>query len=478
MSSRIIVLGTMNRNRFTDKIFRCHFHSYRFEQMSDFVHLHTHTIFSPLDGVASPTEYFNICKERGYPAIAITEHGNMASVPDCYWASQKTGVKYIAGSEIYYNDYEEERKRLEKSGKTTNQMDEDEKQKYARHRHLTVLCKNMTGYKNLLQIKTEASEHNFFRKPRASLDIIRKHADGLIILSGCMNGPISFEIMQHIHKKNLGVHSEEFLNHYIQNAVSLAKHYKDIMGDDFYIELQMPGIDGDVMLFKWLLSIAKSLDIKCVLTNDAHYIESKDYNLQRIMMAVDQGVTVDSDELFISDSTNGFFKTRDELRNTFTESFESKDSTMEDFEAACDHALEIAEKCESFKPDTSSKLPQIEDADNVLRSLVAKALRDTGLGNKKEYIDRAKFELNRIIEKEFSSYFLICRDLVLQSTKKMGMPVGPRGSAGGSLVCYLIGIHEINPIEFNLSFDRFLSSSRGGKMLQANMEDDELIEEL
>ena len=233
----------------------------------------------------------------------------------------------------------------------------------------------------------------------------------------------------------------------------------------------MPGIENDVLLLQLLLQIAHDLKINHVITNDSHYIEEKDYNLQRIMMAIDQNTTIDDDNLFISDSSSGYFKTRDELRKTFLESYADNNTTVDDFEIACDNTLRIAEKCNSYQPDMNSKLPQIEDANNKLTTLVAQALKEKQFGT--EYIERAKFELSRIIEKNFASYFLICRDIVLQSTQELGMPVGPRGSAGGSLVCYLIGIHSIDPIKFQLDFDRFLSSSRGGTMLQVNMKEDE-----
>ena len=444
--------------------------------MNGFVHLHTHSLFSTLDGVASPADYFQVAAERKYPALAITEHGNLASVPDAYFASLQTGVKYICGSELYYNDDEPKRKlMMEEQGISSHKMSDDDKRRYSHNRHLLVLCKNMDGYRNLLKLK-ELSYEGFFRKPRASSDMVSKCKDGLIICSGCMNGPISFELLQNIEKQNKGGYSDELCNKYYNNAIEIATKYKNLLGEDFYIELQMPGIENDVKLFELLLKISKDVGIKCVLTNDAHYIQEKDYRIQRIMMAIDQDLTIDSPDLFITDSKSGYFKTRDELEKTFKDKYTSKSVTLVDFNRVCDNTLEIADKCESFKPDLSLKLPQIDDADNTLTRLVAGGLKEKGKAGNKEYIDRAKHELERIKEKEFSSYFLICRDLVMQS-KKLGMPVGPRGSAGGSLVCYLIGIHDIDAVYWKTSFDRMLSTSRGGKLLQVNMDNDKLIEE-
>jgi len=442
--------------------------------MSDFVHLHCHSTFSPLDGVATPFEYFEECGKRGYIAHAITEHGNMASVPDSYWASKEFGVKYIPGCELYYNDYEEKRRELESKGIKVRSMEDGiEKSRMTKQRHVTVLCKSMSGYRNLLSIRKKSYDFIYF-KPRANIRLLNEHKEGLIILSGCYNGPLSFEVRSFLETED---------EKYWQKAIKTAKMFKMTFRDDFYIELQMPGIENDVKLFSKLHELANELKIKTVITNDAHYIKENDYNLQRIMMSIDQDLPFNSDGLFISKSTSGYFKTRDELRETFKNGHVIGDEklpsyneevSIKDFEKACDATLEIAEKCEEFNPDTSTKLPIIKNEEKELLKLVAIGLKEKGLENNKTYKDRIKFEMSRIIDKEFCSYFLICRDLVRKSTVDLGMPVGPRGSAGGSLVCYLIGIHEIDPIEWDLSFDRFLSSSRGGKMLRVDLESDDL----
>lgn len=442
--------------------------------MSDFIHLHTHTLFSPLDGVASPKEYFEECYNRGYTALALTEHGNMASVPDGYWDSQEFGVKFIPGCELYYNDHEKKRQELVKKGiKIKKECDEKIQIRLLKHRHLTVLCKNMEGYKNLLSIRKKSYDYFFF-KPRANIELLKENKDGLIVLSGCMNGPISFEL-----RRFTETNEEKFK----KNATSIARKFKEIFAEDFYIELQMPGVEGDVALFSELFKLSQELKIETVLTNDAHYIKQDDYNIQRIMMSIEQDLPFNSPDLFISGSTSGYFKTREDLKHTFEHGNESDgeqtpymgEASASDFEKACDNTLVIADKCDKFKPNIDTKLPTIENDEEKLLKLVAVGLKEKGLANNKIYKDRVKFEMKRIIEKEFCSYFLICRDLVRKSTIDLGMPVGPRGSAGGSLVCYLIGIHEIDPIKWDLSFDRFLSSSRGGKMLRVNMDKDEEI---
>jgi DNA polymerase-3 subunit alpha len=444
--------------------------------MSDFVHLHSHSIYSALDGVATPREYFEECAKRQYPAHALTEHGNMASVPDAYWASQDTGVKYIPGCELYYNDQELQRRQLEADGtKMKDIEDEILKNRLMRQRHLLVLCKTTDGYRNLLDIKKKSYDF-FYRKPRTNFKLLYENRQDLIILSGCMNGPMSFELRNYIQTEDVK---------YKEKAIKIAKTFHKVFKEDFYVELQMPGVEQDAQLFHELQHIADDLKIKTVMTNDSHYITEEDYNLQRIMMSIEQDLPFDSPDLFISKSRNGFLKSRNDLRRTFEQGHKVGDEILppyntdgiglKEFESACDTTLEIADKCDTFKPDTSTKLPIMENEKDQLWKLVCKGLIEKGLNDDKRYKDRIKFEMDRIIDKEFSSYFLICRDLVQKSTMELNMPVGPRGSAGGSLVCYLIGIHDIDPIKWDLSFDRFLSNSRGGKMLRVNMDDDKEV---
>ena len=228
---------------------------------SEFVHLHNHTLFSMLDGVAQPEQYFEACVEREWPAFAITEHGVLNSVPDAYWSAKKLGVKYIVGCEIYYNDYEPMRRELESKGSKITQIraeDEELAMRISRNRHLTVLCKNMTGYENLLKINMEAWEHGFYYRPRVWFDLLAKYSEGLIVLSGCMNGPVSHELR---HGNNLS-------SGYVTGAIDYVKRFRDVFGDDYYIELQMPGIEGDIKVMQQLAIIAEKLKIKPIVSND------------------------------------------------------------------------------------------------------------------------------------------------------------------------------------------------------------------
>lgn len=443
-----------------------------YDGANDFVHLHGHTIYSTLDGVATPEELFSTCQERGWPALAVTEHGNMASVPDNYFAAQKYGIQYIPGCEIYFNDYELVRQGLVEKDVSLKDIENKLMQsRIRRNRHLTVLVKNEVGFHNLIELTTQAHKTGYYYKPRIWFDKLAEYSEGLIILSGCLNGPISYEI----DHNNL---EDKFK----KGAIDYIKKFKEVWGDDYYIELQMPCLENkeDFRVFWKLAEIADHFGIKPVITNDYHYLNREDFQLQKLMMAIAQDTTVDDPNLFHVNSDEQFLKTRGQLFNTFDSNEYSEVVDNSFFELACDTTLEIAEKCKGFEPDTSPKSPSIEDADRKLEEMVMNSLKEKGLYNcdKKALIDnkmvtykeQAEIELKRFRDKEFSSYFLITADLIKYS-KDNGWPVGPRGSVGGSLVCYLLGIHDLDPLAWGgLSFNRFLSPARGGVLLNLELE--------
>lgn len=456
---------------------------------TEFVHLHNHTVYSALDGVSTPEQYAEQCAARGYPAMSATEHGHMASVPDMYLAFKKAGVKYIPGCEIYFNDYEPARQKLVKKGVKIRSLDwRKENQELAarlfRNRHLTVLCKNETGFHNLIKLTTQAYETGLYGLGRMQFnriwfDKLCEYKEGLMILSGCLNGPVCHELRYKELKDREGnVISERSNKERARDAIGWVKKFKDVFGDDYRIELQMPGIPEDDKVFRWLISIADDFKIPLVLANDCHYLRRKDFMLQKIMMAVAQDTTVDSPDLFHVNSDEQYMKTRAELWTQFKNGGYDKGIPDSVFEQMCDNTLEVADQCQAFNVDTSPKIPEIDDEDNELRKMVALELHRRGLdkvdrkfiidGQEVTYVEQAKIELNRFIDKGFASYFLITRDLV-QHGKSHGWPFSPRGSAGGSLVCFLLGIHVLDPMLWGLSFDRFLSPSRGGYMLNVKM---------
>lgn len=396
---------------------------------SEFVHLHVHTLYSTLDGVSSPEQLFEACKNRGWPALAVTEHGHMASVPDNYFAAKENKIKYIPGCEVYYCDYELKRRKIVEEGIKIGDLkasNPDLYERMARNRHITVLAKNEIGMSNLVELTTDAYEHGMYYKPRMWFEKLIEKKSGLIILSGCLNGPISYEL----RRRNFTAASD-----YINK-------FKEVWGDDFYIEMQMPmipdqeGMVPDYGVFWLLYKLAKRHNVKMVLSNDCHYLDRQDFIVQKLMMAIDQDTTVDDPDLFHVNSDDQFLKTRAELFNTFKQNQYSKEVPDSAFEEMCNSTLEIAEKCENFKPDRSPKVPVLTNANEELRALVRDELMKRGLDKDQTkylidnklvtYAEQAEIELNRFIEKDFASYFLITRDLV-QFSLANGMSIGPRG---------------------------------------------------
>jgi DNA polymerase-3 subunit alpha len=447
-----------------------------------------------LDGVLTSDQLFETCKKRGWPALAVTEHGNMASVPDNYFAAQKHNIKYIPGVEIYYNDYELERQRMTNADESIrdlktseNPVDVEKYNSLARNRHLTLLAQNMTGFTNLVKLTTQAYDTGFYYKPRIWFDKLAEYSEGIIVLSGCLNGPISHILRNpSVTDPQYNCKLNTITRKQMNDAVTYIKKFKELLGSNFYIEVQMPCLPDraedkiqEVRVFITLVKLANYCGVPIVLTNDAHYLDRRDFMIQKIMMAVDQDTYVDDPELFHVNSDEQYFKTRAELYNTFKTHGYCAGLKDEDFENMCDNTLRIAEKCEDFQPDKSPKVPREENANDILRELVYTALKEKCLfdNNTKYTIDnklvtykeQADIELDRFIEKDFASYFLITRNFINYSLSK-GAPVGPRGSVGGSLVCYLLGITAIDPLKWGTSFSRFLSPSRGGYMLNIKAE--------
>lgn len=440
---------------------------------SDFVHLHCHTHFSPLDGCVTPDQYFEACAQRGWPAIAITEHGNLASVPDNYIASKKHGVKYIPGCEIYYNDYEPLRQQLLAEGKNIGEMgqaDQEFKDNIRRNRHITVYAKNNKGLENLIKLTTQAWETGMYYKPRIWFEKLIEYREGLMIASGCLNGPISHQAL----KGNLKTDDK-------RGAIDYVEKFSEAFGEDFFLEVQMPCLEDkkDYKAFAIIMQIAKKRGIKAVLTNDCHYMDRRDSEVQKLMMAIDQNMTLDNPDLFYMNSPEQYLKTRAELYETFKTHEYHKFATDQDFEEICNNTLILANMCDKIQPDISPKVPIIPDAEKKLARRVMAALKKKKLdkcerkflvdNREVTYYQQAQIELNRLIEKGFASYFLITADIVDFNIANK-WPVGPRGSAGGSLVNYLLGISEIDPLLWGLSYNRFLSPARGGDILNIKAE--------
>lgn len=457
--------------------------------MKDFRHLHLHTIFSPLDGVAKPEEYIDKCIEYGMDTITITDHGTFAGIPDAYFYAKDKNIKTIGGVEFYYCDYHDVKEKLDEHKITLSkfkQKSPELSERYRRNRHLVVLSKDMIGWKNLLKISRVAWDKYFYYKPRINFNLLKDNKEGLIILSGCLNGPICHELRWAAEASKADKEREWLKDpkYYIDKARSYIRKFEKTFGDDFYLEFQIldTSIPYALETYAALYKLWKDefQHIRPVLTNDVHYINKEDFEIQLIMMAVSQNLTIDDPNLFHTNTDEQYFKTADEILNSWREF--GYDAFMEksDVILMLQNTKLVTDKCAGFEPDLSPKLPEFENADQLLRNKTYARLRKLGLDkvNKKFYVDgkevtyqeQLEIELDRIINKGFSSYFLIVAD-VLEHYVDLGYEKGPgRGSAAGSLVCYLLSITEIDSLAAGLSFDRFLSVSRGGYALNTTME--------
>ncbi len=398
----------------------------------DFVHLHVHTEYSLLDGACRIDELVKYAADMGHKALAITDHGVMYGVVDFYKACKKHGIKPIIGCEVYVA----RRTRHDKEGK-----------KDISGYHLVLLCKNETGYKNLISLVSASFTEGFYMKPRIDLELLEKHSEGIIGLSACIGGAIPQLILS-------GLYDE---------AEKYALNMKRIFGDDsFFLELQNHGLDNEKHVNSALAELSKGLNIPMVATNDVHYIERGDAATHSVLLCIQTNGNVGEDDAFAFTGSEYYYKSTIEMENLFS-----------DFEGACKNTAKIAEMCNFDFEFGKTHLPAYKTDDgsscrDKLRTYTLEGLErrerlghiDYSLNDKSVYTDRLEYELSVIDKMGFNDYFLIVRDFV-NYAKDNGIPVGPgRGSGAGSLVAYCVGITDIDSIRYNLLFERFLNSER------------------
>ncbi len=393
-----------------------------------FVHLHNHSEYSLLDGACRVTDMAKQAKKLGQNAIAITDHGTMYGAVAFYDACKKEGVKPIIGCEVYVAPHS----RFDKT-----------KGADGAYYHMVLLCKDETGYKNLIKLVSTGFTEGFYSKPRIDTELLLEHKEGLICLSGCIAGYIPSMLLK--------------------GLPDLARKYavllKEAFGEDFYIELQNHNTEDEEEVLYSLCELAEELSIPTVATNDVHYIRRGDADTQAVLMCV-QTNTVITNGRPIGFETNEFYiKSEEEMKRIFFRIPEALENTEK-----------IAEKC-NFDFDFSKLyLPTFTPPDGLSAGEYLKTLAYNGYKEKcekgiitpngDEYTERIDYELSVIDQMGFSEYFLIVSDYVLYA-KNNGISVGPgRGSGAGSLVAYLIGITDIDSITYGLMFERFLNPER------------------
>ena len=410
--------------------------------MKEFVHLHLHTEYSLLDGLARINKLVDIIKERGARAVAITDHGNMHGAIKFFEACITKGIKPILGQEFYITHDMRSRSNKADTG------------------HLILLAKNNEGYQNLLKLSSFAYIDGMYYKPRIDYKLLKEHSKGLICLSACIAG----HIPQYILKRQY------------DEADKLALWFKDLFGDDFYLEIQNHGLEEEREVLVKLTEMSKRLGIKLVATNDVHYLNKEDSELQDVLMCVQMGKTIDDPDRMKFSTDEFYLKTYEEMQEA-----------LPGYEEALDRTVEIADKCNvsirtkslkeardkgnQFVPEedtlgaSDNFIPQYKPDNGqtpveFLRSLAEEGLKRNYKEITQELRDRLEMELSTIEKLGFVEYFLIVWDYI-NFARQNDIPVGPgRGSGAGSLVAYCSGITQVDPMRYELFFDRFINPER------------------
>src|ERR1700757_1774949 len=403
--------------------------------MSQFVHLHLHTDYSLLDGACDVEKLCQRVQELGMPAVAMTDNGNIFGAVHFVNAAHKHGVKPIIGCELYICKKDDHRAPPE--GDTYN--------------HLLVLAENEEGYRNLVKITSEASLHGFYYKPRVSKKILAEHSRGLIGLSGCLKGEVAERLME---------------NNY-EAARTAAGTYVDIFGkNNFFLEIQDQGLEMEHRIHPGLFKLEQDLGLPLVATNDSHYLCEDDAHAQDVMVCIQTGKSIRDTARMKFEGSQFFVKNADEMYRVFKDSPDVLTRT-----------LDIAERCSLRLEKVANPFPQFEVPSgytidsyfvHVTREGFARRLETLRPLHEQsklkhsitDYEQRLERELAIIQQMKFPGYFLIVWDFI-RYARERGIPVGPgRGSAAGSLVAYCLRITDVDPLDFNLIFERFLNPER------------------
>ena len=431
--------------------------------MSKFVPLHIHSEYSLLDGMIKIGDLVKYAADNDLPGIAVTDHGVMYSAIEFYELAEKYGINPLIGCEFYVHSGD-----IKVHDPSNNPL-----------YHLILIAKNDVGYKNLIKLVSTAWCEGFYYKPRINFELLEKYHEGLICASACLGG----EVLQNLLKGDK------------EQAYSAAKRYKELFGDDYYIELQDHNLEEQKRTNPELIKISKELNIKMIITNDSHYLRKEDADAQDTLLCLQTNANKDDEKRFHFPNNEFYIKSKEEMRQAF--------SWMDDemFEECCAHTEEVCNKChveielhnaplphydvpKEFeytsddvdekiisrlmkKHNASSKSEVIEEAkyiqgiENYLEHIVMQGLEKRyGSPIPESIIERAKYELGVINQMGFPAYFMITWDFI-HFAKTHDIPVGPgRGSAAGSVVAYALEITDIDPIYHKLLFERFLNPER------------------
>ncbi len=395
------------------------------DKHADFVHLHVHSQYSLLDGACKIPDLVEAARRHHMPALALTDHGNMFGAIEFYEACIKGGIKPIIGVEAYIAP--------------GSRLDKESKGIHEASFHLILLAKDEQGYRNLLKLVSIANLEGFYYRPRIDKEILSKYSQGLICLSSCLQGEVSYWLARNEKEK----------------AAKAAGELSELFSKgDFYLEIQDHGIADQRKIIPGMLELAKELSLPVVATNDLHYLEKGQARAHETLLCIQTQTTVDDPKRFHFETDEFYFKSPEEMAATFRE---VKDALL--------RTREIAEKANVELEFGKLHLPQFAPPEGKSQEVYLKELVEAGIGRRYPNADakvreRVEHELSIISKTGFTSYFLITWDFVHYAKSKQ-IPVGPgRGSAAGSVVSYCLGITDLDPLEHDLIFERFLNPDR------------------
>lgn len=396
-------------------------------KFANFVHLHTHSQYSLLDGACHLDAAIELARQFKMPALAITDHGNLFGAAEFYKKATKAGIKPIIGIEAYMA--------------AGSRFDKKPSGTYPDGGfHLVILARNNTGYKNLIKLSSSGFLEGFYHRPRIDKEILRQHSEGLIALSACMKGEVNWNLLQGEPER----------------AATAAREMNEIFGEGhFFLEIQNHGLDREQLLIPMIYTIHRETGIPLVATNDCHYLRREDWEAHDALLCIQTGKFVSDRDRMRYDTDQIYFKSPDEMTQLFGE-----------FPEAMENTIRIAEECNVEIEMGKLHLPhfpipdQFADADSYLLHLCEEGLVKRYGKKTDELQKRLDYELSVIRQMGYAGYFLIVKDFI-DYARSQNIPVGPgRGSAAGSLVSYCLGITNIDPMKYSLLFERFLNPDR------------------
>ncbi len=401
--------------------------------MSDFIHLHNHSHYSLLDAACSVDSLVNAAKENGMPAVALTDHGVMFGAVEFYKKATRAGIKPIIGSELYV---------VTRGSRFDRQMaDTHPEGKRHGYNHLVILARNETGYRNLMKLSTIGHTEGFYYRPRVDFDLLERHREGLIALTACRGGVVSTYLVS---------------NDYAA-AKNVARRLKEIFGDDVYLEIQNHGLPDEAVVREGMPRIARELGMKLIATNDCHYIKPEHAVAHNVLLLISDTRGTEDVRALRYGTDQVYFKSAAEMTDLFRA-----------FPQAIESTLEVAEKCDLRLDLKTNHMPEFpipagasaRSLDEYLEELAHGGLEKRFPERSAELRERLDYELGVIRKMGFSGYFLIVSDFITAARRRRIL-VGPgRGSVAGSLVAYALGITDIDPLKYDLLFERFLNPDR------------------